>query len=150
MAMRFKQLSGEEINIDSSLIFLGLAKTSKRFRKLANRLAATTVHWICKTYYNRGPLLTSRRIGIELYEMFVYEDRLFLKKTNTPSLPPSSWSIDAEVDAQALIEMISHLSEEDLTRGDANMSIFLRNAMGRPCPPSLIREKATSAPFLPL
>ena len=70
--------------------------------------------------------------------MFVYEDRLFLKKAESPSHPPS-WSIDAEVDSQALIELITYLNEEDLTRGDANMSIFLRNAMGRSCSPSLIR-----------
>ena len=95
MAMRFKQLSGEEIIIDTPLIFLGLSKTHKNLKKLANRLAATTAHWILKTYYARGPILSSRRIGIELHEMYAYEDRIFSQRTALFPSPPSRWSIDA-------------------------------------------------------
>ena len=73
--------------------------------------------------------------------MIAYEDRLFLQKTAPSALPPSPWSIDAEVDSYALIELITSLSEEDLGRGEANMSRFLRNAMGRSCSPSLLREE---------
>ena len=73
--------------------------------------------------------------------MFAFEDRLFLQKTAPSAPPPPSWSIDVEVDTSALIELITSLSDEDLGRGDANMSIFLRNAMGRSCSPSLLREE---------
>ena len=142
MAMRYKQLTGgEEIIIDPLLIFLGLSRTNKKFRNLANRLAATTAHWILKTYYGRGPLLKSRRIGIELHEMFTYEDRIFRQRNDSPKTPPTSWSIDAEIDTTALVELISSLSEDDLNKGEANMIIHLRNAMGRLCSPSLIREE---------
>ena len=142
MAMRYKQLTGgEEIIIDTSLIFLGLSRTNKKFRNLANRLAATTAHWILKTYYGRGPMLKSRRIGLELHEMFTYEDRIFRQRNDSPKILPTSWSIDAEIDTNALVELISSLSEDDLNKGEANMIIHLRNAMGRLCSPSLIREE---------
>ncbi len=141
MAIRFKQLTGEEIVIDSMLIFLGLSRTNKKFRKLANRLAASTAHWILKTYYGRGPTLTSRRIGAELHEMYAYEDRIF-RQSNSSHLPlPTRGSIDAEVDTRALIELISNLSEEDINKGNANMIIHLRNAIGRLDTPSLVREE---------
>ena len=76
--------------------------------------------------------------------MYSYEDRLFLNRTNLPrqsSLPPSSWSLDVEVDTHALTEMINNMNEDELGRGEANMSIYLRNAMGRICEPSLLREE---------
>ena len=73
--------------------------------------------------------------------MFTYEDRIFRQRNDSPKILPTSWSIDAEIDTNALVELISSLSEDDLNKGEANMIIHLRNATGRLCSPSLIREE---------
>ena len=73
--------------------------------------------------------------------MFTYEDRIFRQRNDSPPPLPTRWSIDAEVDTGALIELISSLNEDDLNKGEANMIIHLRNAMGRLCTPSLVREE---------
>ena len=43
MAMRYEQLTGEKIEINTQLCLLGKAKGSKCHRSLANRLASTTL-----------------------------------------------------------------------------------------------------------
>ena len=56
MAIRYEQLTGGKIEINTHLCLLGKAKGNNCHKTLANRLASTTLWWICKTYYETKDL----------------------------------------------------------------------------------------------
>ena len=78
--MRYEQLTGEKIEIDTQLCLLGKAKVSKCHRTLANRLASTNLWQICKTYYESKDLKSSSEIGRELNDLYKFEDMKYMKE----------------------------------------------------------------------
>ena len=124
MAERFEQITGDKIEISAQLCLLGKVKNDNPHKKLANRLASTTLWWICKTYYERKELKSSWEIGRELNDMYKLGDRVLLKENWRDS------SLDVEIDSRALREKIMSLSERELRNGEGNLVIWLRNQMG--------------------
>ena len=133
MAMRFEQITGDKIDINAQLCLVGKAKSDNPHKKLANRLASTTLWWICKTYYERKELKSSWEIGREL-NMYRHEDRIFMKENWRAT------GLDVEIDSRALKEKIMSLSERELRAGEGNLAIWLRNQMGNFIEPKLERE----------
>ena len=108
MAIRYEQLTGEKIEINTNLCLLGKAKGDNSHKTLANRLASTTLWWIYKTHYQSKDLKSSNEIGRELNDLYRFEDMNYRKE---------GWreaNLDAEIDSKALRDKIKELSEREL------------------------------------
>ena len=84
-----------------------------------------TIHFLCRNYYARTALMSSRQIAHELRRNFNYlvdfQVRLF----------------DPRINASELNNLIIRLDEDELRSGDANLIIYLRNRLGKYVEPSL-------------
>ena len=134
-----KNQFGVTFNINASTVLLGTLAgiTNAEQRCSTSKWLNATLHFLCRNYYLRTPLLSSRQIANEL-------------KRHYCSLSDLSISLaDPKINTFELNLLISNLGENELRAGEGNLIIHLRNRLGRFVPPQLELEGGfiSTAPY---
>ena len=104
LALTVKSMLGVDLRINASTILLGslAGVTNDRHRKSISKWLNATLHFLCRNYYLRTPLMSSRMIANDLRRLYgsVSDSKVCLA--------------DPKISTHELNLLITNLSEEDL------------------------------------
>ena len=134
-----KSMFGVTFKINASTVFLGTLAgiTNDKQKCSISKWLNATIHFLCRNYYLRTALLSSRQIANELKRQYstLSDFKICLA--------------DPKINTFELNFLITNLGENELRAGEGNLIIHLRNRLGRFVPPQLELEGGfiSTAPY---
>ena len=134
-----KIMFGVTFKINASTVFLGTLAgiTNDKQKCSISKWLNATIHFLCRNYYLRTALLSSRQIANDLKRQYsiLSDFKICLA--------------DPKINTFELNFLITNLGENELRAGEGNLIIHLRNRLGRFVPPQLELEGGfiSTAPY---